>query len=179
MQIIAGSVKGKKLITPKGSGTRPALAQVREAIFSSLGDVEGLVILDVFAGCGSLSLEGLSRGADFAYFIDSDSKAVQTIITNLENLGFSDKGHIFKRRLPQGLKRLNLEKNPDIIFCDPPYDKALLNPTLQGLVDHKLIDAKTTIIVEHTRREMPDIEDLELMKQKKYGQTLISFLQLK
>jgi 16S rRNA (guanine966-N2)-methyltransferase len=179
MKIITGSAKGRRLKTPKSAKTiRPALSVVREAIFSSLGDVEGLIFLDVFAGTGSLGLEALSRGAGFSYFVDGNSEAVGLIIHNLQTLGFAECGHVYKRSLPSGLRGLKLQHQPNVIFCDPPYDKNLLNPTLKALVEHKFIDPQTIVIVEHSTREHPLCASLELIKERHYGQTLISTLRL-
>lgn len=179
MRIITGRAKGRKILAPKGNQIiRPALSKVREAIFSSLGDLDQKVLLDIFAGTGSLGLEGLSRGALKCYFVESHPVAISCIIKNLESLGFVGESQVFKRKLPYGLKGLCLDKKPDIIFCDPPYDKGLVNKTLKALINYKYIDPDSVVIVEHSPREMPDIKELTLIKQKKYGQTLISFLAL-
>lgn len=179
MKIIAGKAKGRKLFSPKGRGVvRPALAVVREAVYSSLGNVEGMVILDIFAGTGSLGLEGLSRGARCCTFVDSHPQAIGTVIKNLAMLGFTDRGRVLKRNLPGGLASVKLTAGPDIVFCDPPYDKNLLNPTLAALVRYKLVDPRSTVIVEHTRREVPAVAGLALAKERHYGQTIISYLRL-
>lgn len=180
MRIISGQSKGRKILTPKGFGvTRPALEKVREAIFSSLGDISGKVILDVFAGSGSLGLEALSRGAARAYFVDDHPQALSCLIANLKNLGFEKQARLFKRKLPQGLRQIELAQKPDVVFCDPPYDRNLLNPTLNALVQNELLGPHTIIIVEHTRREMPENIELDVFKERQYGQTLITYLQLK
>lgn len=179
MRIIAGTKKNQKILTPKGMVTRPALAQVREAIFSSLGDIKGKLFMDVFAGCGSLGLEALSRDASMCYFVENNPKAVSCIINNLECLGFEKKAHVFKRTMPYGLKSTKIDGVPDVIFCDPPYDQDLINRTLAALLKYNFIDPKTLLIIEHTRRENPEYKDLEFVKQKKFGQTIISYLKLK
>lgn len=180
MRIIAGTARGRKIKTPRGSATtRPALGKVREAIFSSLGDITGAFVMDIFAGSGSLGLEALSRGAGGALFVDGHRRAVACIRDNLNVMGFLDQVTVLKRQLPQGLKSLKPAQTPDIVFCDPPYDKNLLNKTLRMLLRYKLIDAQTTLVVEHTRREIPDVAALNVIKQKQYGQTTISFLKLK
>ncbi len=178
MRIIAGLAKGREIKTPKGSGTRPALAKVREAIFSSLGPVTDLVFMDIFAGSGSLGLEALSRQAKFVYFIEDGSEALRCIIENLKNFGFAAKAKIFKRTLPAGLKKMELQHKLDVIFCDPPYDRKLVNTTLAGLIERGFVSDETLILVEHTRREMPSVAALTLVKEKQYGQTLISYLRL-
>lgn len=155
------------------------MAKVREAIFSSLRDLQDKIVLDVFAGSGSLGLEALSRGAKKSYFVEGHPQAVTSIITNLKNLGFEDQAKVYKRHLPYGLKSIKLTETPQIIFCDPPYEKDLLNKTLRALVKYKLIDRHSCLIVEHTARERPEVTELEVFKEKKYGQTFITFLKLK
>jgi 16S rRNA (guanine(966)-N(2))-methyltransferase RsmD len=180
MRIISGNSKGRKILTPKGFGvTRPALEKVREAVFSSLGDMSGKVVLDIFAGSGSLGLEALSRGANRAYFVEDHPQALSCLIANLKNLGFENQARVFKRKLPQGLSQIELSQKPDVIFCDPPYDKNLLNPTLNALVQNKLLGPHALVIVEHTKREMPENIELSVLKERQYGQTLITYLRLK
>lgn len=179
MRIITGSAKGRLIRSPKGHAViRPALSQVREAIFSSLGDVEGMVFLDLYAGTGSLGLEALSRGAKYVNFVESHPEALRLILQNLKDLGFADKAHVFKRRLPDGLVGLKLPERMDVVFCDPPYDKGLLVPTLEMLPRQNAVDPQTTIIVEHTRREMPTARGLLVQKEKRFGQTLVTYLKV-
>lgn len=178
MRIISGTAKGRTLVTPTGLNTRPALAKVREAIFSSLGDIKDKVILDIYAGCGSLGLEGLSRGAQKSYFLDGDNAAIKAIINNLKTLGFEKQAQVFKRWLPHGLKNILLDPRPDIIFCDPPYDKNLVNRTLEALLTYKLVDPHSLLIVEHSPRELLKVNGLNAVKECKYGQTLISYLKM-
>ncbi|EKD50158.1 MAG: hypothetical protein ACD_62C00626G0003 [uncultured bacterium] len=178
MRIIAGTKKNQKILTPKGTITRPALAQVREAIFSSLGNVDDLVFMDIFAGCGSLGLEALSRNACYCYFVDNHPLALTCIINNLERLSFQNKAHVFKRTMPFGLKNLNLEHKPHVIFCDPPYDQNLIDKTLNALLKYGFVGPETLVLVEHTRREVPSAQGWHMTKQKKFGQTIISYLKL-
>lgn len=179
MRITGGSANRRVIKTPKGrSIIRPALAQVREAIFSSLGNVEALRFLDLYAGTGSLGLEALSREAKFVYFVDFHPQALSLIIKNLESLDFSDRAHVFKRRLPEGLTRLKIPHKIDVVFCDPPYEKGLLVPTLELLARQNYVDPDSIIIVEHTRREMPEARGFEPFKQKCFGQTHLSYLRL-
>lgn len=180
MRLTGGSANRRSLKTPKGhSIIRPALAQVREAIFSSLGEVENKVFLDLYAGTGSLGLEALSRGAGFVYFVDFHPQALSLIIKNLEDLDFAARAQVFKRRLPNELSRLKIPHKIDVVFCDPPYEKGLLQPTLELLARQNYIDPQSLIIVEHTRREMPETRGLEVVKEKRFGQTLLTYLRPK
>lgn len=180
MRIISGTAKGRRLKTPKNSKTiRPALAQVREAIFSSLGDLSGKTVLDVFAGTGSLGMEALSREAAFVGFVDGGPEAVHLLIENLKTLGFEDRARVFKRKLPSGLDAIKMPHTVAVAFCDPPYDMGLLSPTLERLAAQPYCDADTLFIAEHTRREMPEVATLDIVKEKKFGQTLLTYLRKK
>jgi len=180
IRLTGGLKKGHKINTPKDSSIiRPALAQVREAIFSSLGDITNMVVFDVFAGTGSLGFEALSRGAKHVGFVEAHPVAIKCLIKTLNDLDYNDKATIYKRNMPFGLRGLKITEAPDVIFCDPPYEKNLLNKTLHQLVKYKFIDAKTRVIVEHTAKEVPNIESLEVFKEKKFGQTLLAYLSLK
>src|SRR5579871_264586 len=87
MRVIAGTHGGRELIAPKGRATRPTSDRVREALFSILGDMHDLRVLDLFAGSGALGIEALSRGAGEATLVDSGHAAVAAIRRNLEALG--------------------------------------------------------------------------------------------
>lgn len=177
MRIIAGEKKGHPLKAPKGKNiTRPALGLVREAIFSILGDVNNTTVIDVFAGTGSLGLEALSRGAKSCTFVEAHPQIVPVLQNNIKSLGYEDKCKVLRLRMPYGAKKIKTEQAYKIVFCDPPYDKNLLNPSLKALLKANIIDADSIVVVEHTSRELPEVSDLTCIKRKNYGQTFISFL---
>ncbi|HKB51822.1 MAG TPA: RsmD family RNA methyltransferase, partial [Solirubrobacterales bacterium] len=74
MRVIAGELKGQRLVTPRGWKVRPTSDRVREAIFSALGDIEGKRVLDLYCGTGALAIEALSRGAAAAVLVDRDTR---------------------------------------------------------------------------------------------------------
>jgi 16S rRNA (guanine(966)-N(2))-methyltransferase RsmD len=157
---------------------RPALDKVKEAIFNILGDIKGLAVLDLYAGTGSVGIEALSRGAGRATFVDSAREAINLVEKNLERVKLSRKGSAQKLKLPLELSRLRTGGRPyDLIFVDPPYDEKLVNPTLRRIVREKLVVPLGRVVVEHSPRERI-LEDvgLTILDQRKYGQTLISFL---
>src|SRR3954454_23421881 len=93
MRIIAGQRRGHKFDGPKGSRTRPTSDLVRESLFNILGEVvDGLVIVDLFAGTGTLGLEALSRGASRAIFVEQNRDNVALIHRNLATLRYEDRG---------------------------------------------------------------------------------------
>ena len=84
MRIIAGEARGRTLIAPAGSTTRPTQDYVRESLFNILAPrLEDARVLDLFAGTGALSLEALSRGAAYAVLCDKDRAALQCIRKNI------------------------------------------------------------------------------------------------
>src|SRR5215213_10048548 len=87
MRIVAGRHKGRRLRAPAGAGTRPTADRVREALFSILGSIDGLRVLDLYAGSGALGLEALSRGAASATFVESARPALAAIRANLDAVG--------------------------------------------------------------------------------------------
>lgn len=173
MRIIGGTFKGRRLAGPKSTLIRPALDQVKQAVFNILGDIEGLRVLDLFAGTGSIGIEALSRGASFAVFVDKEPEALRLIRENLRQLGLEKQAAILKRRLPFNLPPPTF----DLIFVDPPYDRDQVNQTLRAIAREKILAPLGTVVVEHSPREQVD-EDVGLfvVDQRKYGQTYVSFL---
>ena len=92
MRIVAGAHKGRAITAPKGDKTRPTTDRVRESVFNKLThaqwgvELEGLRVMDLFAGSGALGLEAISRGASFALFVETDPAARGAIRTNVDAL---------------------------------------------------------------------------------------------
>ena len=123
MKIIAGSLKNRKVITPKGLSTRPTSGQLREALFNICQTyIEGARFLDLFAGSGAIGLEALSRGASFATFIDIDRQNIRCIRQNIESFQLETQATVICGDVLHSLENL-IKKGEqyDIIFADPPY----------------------------------------------------------
>lgn len=178
MRVIAGKAKGHKLVTPSSDRVRPALDQVKEAIFNILFNVEGLRVLDLFAGSGSVGIEALSRGASEAVFVEEWSKAVAAIKRNLKHCKLEENTRIIGKTVEKAMSILAKEDKPfDLIFVDPPYGKDMVNPTLKALAKSPLVRNGSIIVVEHHPKEPIDcIVGLSLTDTRKYGQTHVSFL---
>lgn len=176
MRVISGSRKGRILAGPKSDKIRPALDKIKQAIFNILGNMEGLTVLDLFAGTGSIGIEALSRGAVHAVFVDGGAEAIRLIRKNLQQTGFDDPARVLRLRIPSELKRIR-HSTFDLIFIDPPYDRNLVNPTIRAVAREKILAPSGTVVIEHSPREpVADDAGLVLADQRKYGQTLISFL---
>ncbi|MEJ5919579.1 MULTISPECIES: 16S rRNA (guanine(966)-N(2))-methyltransferase RsmD [unclassified Corynebacterium] len=122
-RIIAGEARGRRLVTPKGTDTRPTLDRAREAIFSSWSTrfgIEGTNVLDLFAGSGALGLEAASRGADQVTLVENSPKAIAAIRTNMQTVGHP-RCHLAEMKVSTFLSGTPSQQF-DRVIADPPYD---------------------------------------------------------
>ncbi len=129
MRIVAGRFKGTALAAPKSQGTRPTSDRLRETIFNILAhgldvDLEGVRVLDLFAGTGALGFEAISRGARHCTFIEEGTEARGIIRRNMEALGLNGAAKIFRRDAAR-LGSAGTIEPFGLLFADPPYDKNL------------------------------------------------------
>lgn len=121
MRVISGYLSGRTFESVQGHRTHPMSEKIRGAIFNALGDIDGLEVLDAYAGTGAISIEAISRGAKHAIALDSDKRAVRTIKENIEALGLKDKIEV-SRIFAHSWSRRNQSKQFDIVILDPPFD---------------------------------------------------------
>ena len=180
MRIISCTSKGKRLATSKGQALRPTSDRVKESIFNILGEVvEGKVVLDLFAGTGNLGIEALSRGAKRVLFVERGREAARLIKSNLSLCKMSMVSEIIPKDVIRAIGILHQRGETfDLILMDPPYEKGLIAKTLWKLQSHRIYHDDSILIVEHDRREpLPtDLDGWNLIRQRKIGDTLISFL---
>jgi 16S rRNA (guanine966-N2)-methyltransferase len=169
VRIVAGEFKGRRLATPRGTGTRPTADRVREALFSMLGDVGGARVLDLYAGSGALGIEALSRGAASAVFVEHDPQAVAAIERNLAPLDVE--AAVRRADVVRWLARA--EGPFDLVFCDPPYDVAsrLAGPLAERLPGLTADDAR--IVTESNKRNPLELP-FPLIVERSYGDTRIA-----
>ncbi len=172
VRIIAGSRKGARIVAPPGRATRPTSDRVREAVFSILGDISGLAVLDLFAGSGALGLEALSRGAASARLVDSRPAAARAILRNIKKLELE--GATLSRRD----YRLFLKKAAregmlyDLIFVDPPYRMHRVIGRELGRWLSESAAPGARVVLESSSRENIELP-FELLTQKVYGDTRV------
>ena len=172
MKIISGTHKGQKILTINDSKTRPMMGVAREGIFSSLQfQIKDSMILDLYAGSGSMGIEALSRGAKYTTFVESSGKCVLIIEKNLNK--FENNYYIKKMSVDKFISNAS-EKNK-VIFYDPPFDfeDSKISEELYSL--EKLLD-KGGVIVCHRHIKSETLitsKKLELYKEKLYGQSRI------
>lgn len=181
MRIISGIAKGRRLASPSTSRIRPVLDQVKESIFNILFDVTDLIVLDLFAGTGSIGLEAVSRGAAEASFVDNSKEALDIIRENIKRCRFENQCRVIPRHIDGAIKTLSKEdKKFDLIFVDPPYLKDLVVPTIRKVLETGLLAENGLIVTEHHPKEPVENlpEGLEVTDERKYGQTMITFIKL-
>jgi 16S rRNA (guanine(966)-N(2))-methyltransferase RsmD len=182
MRVITGTAKGKPLKTLDGRDTRPSSDSVKETMFSAVQfDVEGAVVLDLFAGSGQLGIEALSRGAGFVYFADNNPRAITVIKENLESLekagmlSNSENGdcQLYRiDRLPYHAFLKLLKAEIDIAFLDPPYERGILEKVLPMLIPKMSVDG--IIVCEHEKRLCLPKEVDTFRVDKVYGKSTVS-----
>jgi len=169
MRIISGSARGRKLKEPVGNSIRPTSSKVKEAIFSIVQfDIEGRRVLDLFAGCGQIGIEALSRGAGSAVFVDSSQDAVKLIRENLKVCGFSDKSAVYAR---DAVRSLENDEKYDLIFIDPPYESELQEKVLNKIVEFDKLNINGIIMCESgVDKRIPEFKPpYVIQKEYKYG----------
>jgi 16S rRNA (guanine966-N2)-methyltransferase len=169
VRVVAGAFKGRRLHAPRGHRTRPTADRVREALFSILGPVEGLRVLDLYAGSGALGIEALSRGAGSALFVERDRGALAALRRNLDAVGAD--AEVRSQDVLGFLARA--DGVFDLVFCDPPYDDAprVAAPLSEALPAMLGEDAR--IVTESDKRN-PLILPLPLVIERNYGDTRIA-----
>ncbi len=166
MRVISGSARGRKLVVPDGTLTRPTADRVKEAIFNSLFSldvVEGAKVLDLFAGSGSLGIEALSRGASHATFVETDRDALRAIRANLDTLGFDADASVVAG---DGLTHLARDDRFDLVLLDPPYGFEQWDELL-ALVHH-------AVVVIESDREIDLPEGWSTHLARRYGSTVVT-----
>ena len=174
MRIVAGRLGGRRLRAPRGRDTRPTSDRVREALFSMLASVEGERVLDLFAGSGALAIEALSRGAAAATLVERDPRAVGVIRANLEALGLGpDEARVVHASANVALRDASRGGDTyDLVLLDPPYrDATALGRELTRALP-AVLAPNARVVAESDRRAPLDL-DLPVIRERRYGDTLI------
>jgi 16S rRNA (guanine966-N2)-methyltransferase len=182
LRVISGDRKGQKLISLKRRKIRPTSDKVKGAIFNILKSVEGYKVLDLFAGSGALGIEALSRGAEEVVFVDDSFSSATLIRKNLGKLGFKDKAKVIKKDVLRFLRGKNESASDgfNLILADPPYGKGICQIILYMLSEKNFLDPEGIVVIEHHKKEkIEEKKSFILLKQKKYGDTLVSFFKEK
>jgi 16S rRNA (guanine966-N2)-methyltransferase len=179
MRIISGQYKGRRLQSISGTAVRPTADQVREALFNILSQiVSGSRVLDLFAGTGALGIEALSRGAQYAVFVDTASRPLTILQKNLQNFGLLTQSRIIRWDISKNLNCLKPFQNQfDLVFMDPPYRKGLVPVALANLMRAQCLASGATIVAEHERDSdiMSPDASISVTDQRRYRETGLTF----
>lgn len=178
MRITSGEYKNRRLFVPEGKFVRPTSDRMRQSLFNILRhpkwdldfSLDGKNVADLFCGSGSLGLEALSNGAKHCVFVDQDTKAVT------DNTGFLPENdfEIIKSSLPNFYAN-GFDQTFDLVFMDPPYNKGLVEPTLQYVLDKGMLSDGAILIIE-TEKFAKIESDLELLDERYQSESKLSFL---
>lgn len=178
MRIIAGALRGRRLVAPSGLGTRPTTDRVREAWFSMLGPLGGAAI-DIYAGTGALGFEALSRGADSVVFVESARPAQVAIERNAATLGVAERTTLLRTPVERAHTAIQRHGPYDLILTDPPWtDMDAAERALQKLLRAELLTSTGRIVLGHPKGRPVDLDvasGVELVDRRAWGDSAASF----
>jgi len=186
MRIISGVFRGKKILQPLDTATRPLKDLTKESIFNIIKhsnkfkiDFEKSHILDLFSGIGSFGLECISRGARFVTFVENYKQVLPILKKNLNNLKIIDNYKIIEKNILVDLDFNSLNQKFDIIFLDPPYKDKNLLIVLNKIIESKILSNNGIIIIHRHKKELDDFpKNLKIIEIKKYGISKIIFAKI-
>jgi 16S rRNA (guanine966-N2)-methyltransferase len=185
MKIISGRLRGRIIKTTDDKNFRPTTTKTREALFSMLTsgrflDEEGTsvlqdaVVMDLFAGAGSLGFEALSRGASKVVAIDIEQERINMVKENATRFG--EIANITLLRADAAMLP-KARMQCDIVFMDPPYGKNLAAPALKSITNQGWLKENAVVIVEIDKKEKFEaLPGFEFIDERTYGKTKIVIL---
>jgi len=172
VRVIAGELRGRRIVAPRGTKTRPTSDFVRETAFNLIGPVDGATVLDLYAGSGALGIEALSRGAEWGLFVDSSREACRAIGANLESLGLK------ATVLCQDAERALATEGGryDLILADPPYDFTAYDRLGPHLA--RLLAEDGLAVLQTPAKAEPALEGLSTRTSRRYGSARLTLFEL-
>lgn len=180
MRVVAGAAKGRRLRAPPGRALRPTADRVKEALFSivqSRFDLVDAALLDLFAGTGALGIEGLSRGARYAVFVERDHAARRVLDANLTACGLAARARVLPLAVQRAITELaGRGERFGGVLMDPPYGQGLVEPVLVQIGAAGVVEPGGWVAVEHHVDEAPAeaYGALRLTAQRRYGKTAVA-----
>jgi 16S rRNA (guanine966-N2)-methyltransferase len=177
VRVVAGKWRGRTIRAPRGLSVRPTTDRVREAVFAILGDdVEGSVVLDLFAGTGAMAIESLSRGAAAAVIVESSPAALAALRGNLAALAVEG-AVCLPLDYREAVRRLSAEGRAfTLVFLDPPYGKGLVGRSGSLLSRAGLLAPGAVVVAERAARDPAETlpADWRERADRRYGDTRIT-----
>ena len=180
MRVISGRARGKRLKAPSGLNTRPITDMIKEALFNVWGTrVQGSILLDLFAGSGSVGIEALSRGAARVVFIDNSGEAVKVIRENLQNCGFDKDFQVYRSDVFKTLELLHRHgERFDLIYVDPPFtNDKIFYPVMVALDENDILKPEGIVVIRTPRKKAmpPTFNRLGVYQSRNYGESTLHY----
>lgn len=172
MRIGSGYLGGRSVPVPKARSTRPLSEKLRAAIFDAIGSVEGMIVLDAYAGSGAFGFEAISRGAAKVVAVEKSRTQAKHIAKTVKQLGVIPRHQLVVGDVARWAK-LSEQDSFDIILADPPYNE--LVPMVISDIAAKLTDDGVLVLSHSGKVEPPQLESVHLVKTKVYGDSALSF----
>jgi 16S rRNA (guanine966-N2)-methyltransferase len=175
LRVTGGRLSGRRFRVPRG-GVRPTSDRVREALFGRLGNLEGVRVLDLYAGSGALGIEAISRGAVEATFVEREARALGVLRANLAALGVDSIASVAPGDVPAVVRRLGRAKERfDLVLIDPPYASEEPTRALEALIGAAVLSPGAMLVLERDRRHpSPKVEGLSAVDEQRYGDTVVA-----
>jgi 16S rRNA (guanine966-N2)-methyltransferase len=179
VRVLAGELKGQRLVTPRGRTTRPTADQVRIACLDTLMPfLAAGPFLDLFAGAGGVGIEALSRGAPSATFVEQAGAALHALRDNVERLGLRGRARVVRGDAARAVADLAAAgERFAVVFLDPPYDSARAAPAFDAVAAGPLLQDGAVVVLQHGTKTPPAASTgaLALWKARRFGETTLTF----
>ncbi len=172
MRIIAGTLGGRLFESPHTNRTHPMSDKIRGALFNVLGSLDGMAVLDAFAGSGAVGFEAISRGASQATLIEIDKDAYRTIQDNIKILNVEDRVLAIRGNIKSWASN-NRARMYDVVICDPPYDAVLENLIFK--ISRLTADNGILVLSWPISEPIPDVPEMHIARHKAYGNATLVF----
>jgi 16S rRNA (guanine966-N2)-methyltransferase len=175
LRVIGGYLSGRRFRVPPGE-VRPTSDRVRESLFGRLGELDGVRVLDLYAGSGALGIEAISRGAADATFVEQDARALKVLRTNLAELGIDSITSVVAGDVSAAIRRLGRAKQRfDLVLIDPPYASEEPARAFEALIGSTILAPGAMVVLERDRRHpSPHAEGLSALDERRYGETVVA-----
>lgn len=182
IRIVAGSLRGRKLLCNVTPSLRPTPQMVREALFSILGNaVPGQVFADLFAGTGVVGLEALSRGASRTLFVERDFRQAQEISGHLQAFDLVGRSRLYRTDVYRWVAAWQPPAEPVNVFLSPPFADLSERPEdlVEALASLREKVAPASVLVLQGERDsgldrLPEMADWE---ERRYSRNTLRLWQ--
>jgi len=178
MRVLSGKYKGKNLVSSSDNSIRPTTNKIKEYIFNILQDFcEDKLVVDIFSGSGSLGIESISRGSKHVTFVEISANSIKVLKNNLGHINLDS--NLYEIVNIDAIKFSNEKRKEfELILMDPPFHYPSLNELMVSIFNNKVLSKNGILVVEHeiSNPVYSDTNLFEIIKQKKIGRSLISFI---